>query len=165
MLYLEEAIRDKLMEHIVHIRAPLDKDADKIVIAEIITKQDPELHAALPRPVYNVVWSEPLQPAGAQHDALGYIPLEDMEILGTYLTQDEASLALKSEMKGRVEKLPGCRTIQTEASGLLSGAIVKDGAILQTFQVTYDSGVTGPTEYIPLCDLPTEENQDEELHI
>jgi hypothetical protein len=143
MLYFDDLCQQGLMDQVAHIRAPLDADQNKVILIEIIPKNDSELKARLPCSVYNVVWSEPVE---GLNDRMGVAQLNSMELVGTFLSADDANAAVRSEVGSQASQFPGARPITMETEGVFHGAIAQGGNIKRAIQVLYDSGETDDTQ-------------------
>lgn len=143
MLYFDDLYQQGLMDRVAHIQAPLDADQDKVILIEIIPKNDSELKARLPCPVYNVVWSEPVE---GLLDRTGVAQLNSMELVGTFLSADDANAAVRSEVQSQASQFPGARPITKEDEGIFHGAITQGRNIKRAIQVLYDSGETDDTQ-------------------
>jgi hypothetical protein len=143
MLYFDDLCQQGVMDQVAHIRAPLDADQEKVILIEILPKNNSELKARLPCPVYNVVWSEPVEGLG---DRMGVAQLHSMELVGTFLSIGDANAAAQLEVQSQASQLPGARPITKEIGGVFNGAIAEGGNITRAFHVVYDSGETYDTQ-------------------
>jgi hypothetical protein len=143
MLYFDDLCQQNLMDQVAHIQAPLDADPKKVILIEIIPKNNSELKAQLPCPVYNVVWTEPVE---GLLDRMGVAQLHSMELVGTFLSIDDAKAAVRSEVQSQAYQLPGARPVTKEIEGVFCGVITQSGNITRAFHVVYDSGETDDTQ-------------------
>lgn len=135
---LLDLCRERSIHKLVQIKAPLDADSNKFILAEILTEHNAKVKAALPCLVYHVQSSGIREMARA--NKLGVPKFESVDSVGTYLTKQEAIEAAKTEVMRRASDEPDTEPISQVIGGDFMGGLIRDGKMVRTVSIFQVNG-------------------------
>lgn len=132
-----------------HLIGPLDDSPRHTIKVELLKEHNPALAAELPGPCYRIIFTEHKQWPKTRTEqfahVFGYVPVEDIEVHGTFLNRDKAEAAARKTLKEKLKGFPGYETVAGWRNDDFTCAIVKRGSsgqldIQATIQARYDDG-------------------------
>lgn len=133
---------DKKLQRLEEIKAPLDADPERFVIAEIIREHDAAIKAKFPCPTYRVESTQILKVG--RKDPLGIPRFGSYEVMGTFLKQEDARLAAEFEVQRRAVEMPGSEPVSFTMGGHYWGGLSYDGETVWQVSIVYDAGGDQP---------------------
>lgn len=143
----------RLLNQFCHVTGPIDESPEHCVQVELLRVRDAALRRILPGPLYKVISAEPfLDAAGHFSQSLrrgGGICVEDMQLVGSYVSPADARARANRELVARLVRYPAAFpklvTAVEEGRDAMGIIIAFEGGSAPTVpfvvMVSYDSGV------------------------
>lgn len=143
----------RLLNQFCHVTGPIDGSPEHCLQVELLRVRDAALRRILPGPLYKVISAEPFLDAAGQFSQSprrgGGICVEDMQLVGSYVSAADARARANRELVARLVRYPAAFpklvTAVEEGRDAMGIIIAFEGGSTPTVpfvvMVSYDSGV------------------------